>query len=301
MEVWAALLVVIVELLFSGTLLARLAPAGTGAGLEQHAAGGCSPPVVGDAGDVAIACPGVEGKPLQYLQKQLTETLRQQLHGLGAPARPVGSLAERIDDLRDQADLWSQRYRALSARLGNTPPWRAARALIAHGEFERAEAIFRQLAAGQEEEAESAAETQYSLGDLAMLRFNLADALPHYEAAFDTAPDNPLFASGYAGAAYRDHDYFAAERGLTAALRRYRNLALRDPATYRPSLAMTLNNLGLLYHDTGRPAEAGQASAEAQAIWRQLAAENPQIYGAMVGTLTTGPAALPWPGRTDQE
>jgi tetratricopeptide (TPR) repeat protein len=101
------------------------------------------------------------------------------------------------------------------------------------------------------------------LGDLAMLRFDPAGALPHYEKAFRYQPDNPRYADGYARAAYRERRYAETERGWTAGLQLSRDLAARDPRAYRPNVATMLNNLGVLYRDTGRLAEAEKAFSEA--------------------------------------
>ena len=57
-----------------------------------------------------------------------------------------------------------------------------------------------------------------------------------------------------------------------------RELAAQNPAAYRPDLAATLNNLGALYGDTHRFAEAEAALKEAADIGRELAAQNPAAY-----------------------
>jgi Tetratricopeptide repeat len=48
-----------------------------------------------------------------------------------------------------------------------------------------------------------------------------------------------------------------------------------DPGAYRPYVAGTPNNLGILYSDTGRNAEAEKAFTEALATYRELAACDP--------------------------
>ena len=52
-------------------------------------------------------------------------------------------------------------------------------------------------------------------------------------------------------------------------------LAQRDPGAYRPEVALTLNNLGIVYRDTGRMADAEKAYTEALAILRGLAQRDP--------------------------
>src|SRR5207245_1672608 len=87
--------------------------------------------------------------------------------------------------------------------------------------------------------------------------------------------DNPHYAFGYAVAAYRERRYTEAERGWDAALRSYRDLAARNPGVYQPVVAETLNNLAMLYSDTGQLREAEEAYSEALAMRRGLAARDP--------------------------
>ncbi len=178
----------------------------------------------------------------------------------------------------------------MSARLAesrdDSAQAKEARELIEKGEFAKAEAILQALASKAEDDVARAAAYQYDLGDLAMLRFDPAGALPHYEKAFRYRPDNPLYALGYATAAYRERHYVDSERGLIAALQLYRDRAARDPGAYRPDVAATLNNLGILYSDTGRLADAEKAYTEALTINRELAGRDPGAYRPNVaGTL----------------
>jgi tetratricopeptide (TPR) repeat protein len=66
----------------------------------------------------------------------------------------------------------------------------------------------------------------------------------------------------------------------------YRGLAANDPAAYRPGLADTLNNLGVLYSNTGRLADADKAYSEALTIYRELASSNSKVYAARITALT---------------
>jgi tetratricopeptide (TPR) repeat protein len=69
-----------------------------------------------------------------------------------------------------------------------------------------------------------------------------------------------------------------AETANTEALAIRRDLAQRDPGAYRPDVAATLNNLAVLYRDTGRLADAETANTEALAIRRDLAQRDPGAY-----------------------
>jgi hypothetical protein len=55
------------------------------------------------------------------------------------------------------------------------------------------------------------------------------------------------------------------------ALQTYRELAQKNPETYRPDVAATLNNLRVLDSDQGRMEEARKEFAEALQTYRELA------------------------------
>ena len=61
---------------------------------------------------------------------------------------------------------------------------------------------------------------------------------------------------------------------------------------YRPNLASTLTNLGALYGNTGRLADAEKAYSEALTIYRDLASSNPTRYTDTIASLTKVVAIL---------
>ena len=274
-----------INLLLCGALLTWSACASADTRIEKRSESPCSPPIVNNAGQVSIKCPGFDKEALLYLENQLSQQFRllnEKLHSIDDSSRTVRNQNDLIDILRKQAHDWEQRYSELSARLADSPDdsekATQAHALIRQGEFDKAEAILQELATKQEAQVARAAATQYDLGDLAMLRFAPTAALLHYDKAFRYEPDNPLYADGYATAAYGERNYAEAEKGWTTALQRQRDLAAHDPDAYRPDLAMTLNTLGILYRETGRLADAEKADTEALSIFRDLAAQNSGAY-----------------------
>jgi tetratricopeptide (TPR) repeat protein len=62
------------------------------------------------------------------------------------------------------------------------------------------------------------------------------------------------------------------------ALKIYREAAQKDPGTYLPELAMTLNNLGILDHDQNRMAEARKEYEEALKIYEAFATQDPEQF-----------------------
>ena len=69
-----------------------------------------------------------------------------------------------------------------------------------------------------------------------------------------------------------------ARQEFAEALQICRELAQKNPETYRPDVAGTLNTLGVLDSDQGRMEEARQEYAQALQIRRELAQKNPETY-----------------------
>ena len=68
-----------------------------------------------------------------------------------------------------------------------------------------------------------------------------------------------------------------------------RGLAAQNPAAYRPALALTLTNLGVVYDETQRFGDAESAYKEALDIRRGLAAQNPAAYRPALAIIWTCP------------
>ena len=68
------------------------------------------------------------------------------------------------------------------------------------------------------------------------------------------------------------------------ALKTYRELAQKEPETYLPEVAQTLNNLGIVDSAQNRAEEARKAFAEAVKIYRELAQKKPGTYLPDVAT-----------------
>jgi tetratricopeptide (TPR) repeat protein len=285
MEIWAAVVLIAADLLYGGALVAWLAPPPDAASVEQPWEGACKPPAIDVSGAVSFECRDVAAKALDYMNARLSEILQRQLLGADEPGRPARDLNGRIEDLHRLAEDWTRRYRELQDRLNGSEPARRVRALIQSGEIDAAEAGLQELATTPAPGSPEAAAAQFNLGDAAMLRFDPAAALAHFEKACRIEPDNPLYSSGYAMAAYRARYYAQAQRGWTAALERYRVLAAHDPAAYRPDVAATLTNLGLVNTDLGRPEEARKATAEALTLTRALAVDDPTTYAGLAASL----------------
>jgi tetratricopeptide (TPR) repeat protein len=252
--------------------------------IEQRSEGPCSPPIINNEGHVSISCQAVDGNALKYLEDKLSEQFRQlsdQLRGLNDSSRTIRNLNDLNDALRQQADDWSRRYRELSERLaqteGNSARAKRANELIETGEFAEAETILESLSAEAEKEIDRAAATQYDLGHIAMLRFDPARALPHYDKAFRYRPDEPNYAAGYAEAAFAEGNFPEAEKGWKASLEAERTRISRDadPDLARSNIAAALNNLGI---STAIPADGAKQKERTARRFRSSATSPRAIH-----------------------
>ena len=75
----------------------------------------------------------------------------------------------------------------------------------------------------------------------------------------------------------QNNDY-SAEKSYQGALEIYRQLAEKKPKAYLPDVAMTLNNLAILYEMNKDYPKAEKEYDEALEIQRQLAEKNPKAY-----------------------
>jgi tetratricopeptide (TPR) repeat protein len=65
------------------------------------------------------------------------------------------------------------------------------------------------------------------------------------------------------------------------ALKIYHELAQKEPETYLPYLAATLNNLGILDRAQNRPEEARKAFEEALKIYEAFAKQDPDQFSPL--------------------
>jgi tetratricopeptide (TPR) repeat protein len=255
-------------------LLVGVAPA---VAAEQTTSGWCSPAQSGN--DNVVICNGVDPRAMKRLNDDLDRmdlTLKQKT---------------------DEADEWVRKYNVLNEQFEATKKQLAARGedptlvetaqdLLHEGRLEEARKIYDRLIASDEGNVDRAVQDYFDRATIFALQFRTAEALSDYAKTYQYRPTNPLYASNYASAAYRERHYAEAERGWMTCLQLYSELALRDPGAYRPDVAKTLHNFGNLYRDTGRFADAEKAYTEAIAIRRELAVRDPGAYRPDVaGTL----------------
>jgi tetratricopeptide (TPR) repeat protein len=86
-----------------------------------------------------------------------------------------------------------------------------------------------------------------------------------------------------------DHD----QNQIEEALKTYRELAQKDPQTFLPKVALTLNNLGILYSAQSRIKEARDQYEEALKIYEAFATQDPEEFTIDVERLKRLLKALP--------
>ena len=84
--------------------------------------------------------------------------------------------------------------------------------------------------------------------------------------------------------------------GIEEALKTYRQLAEKEPKTYLPNIAATLNDLGILDTDENRIEKARKEFEEALKTYRQLAHKEPDVYLRYVAITLNNLGVLRAPG-----
>ena len=214
---------------------------------------------------------------------------------------------ERLNELLDKKDLelhakvqeaeeWAQKYRDLHQRLTEEGRDDAlaqqAKKLLEDGKLEEAGAVIDRLLASGERIVEQVAADHFKRAQVYALQFQPHKALPHYEKAYRYRPDNVEYTFQYAHTLQQQNSYAQAQPVYQSVLTTYRQLAQQNPSAYLPDVAMTLNNLGILYRDTQRLSDSEQAYQEALTTYRQLAQQNPSAYLPNVATTLNNLAIL---------
>lgn len=231
---------------------------------DQRTEGWCSPAVADVKGNVTINCTGVDPQAMKRLNELLDK-------------KDV-ELSQRIKD----AEEWAARYRELLARIekqgDDSELSRKAEELIKTGKLEEAGKILDEIIAKQEKQVEKLANNHYTRGQVFLLEFKPVEALPHLKKAYEYKPDNFDFAHEYARLLQIQNQFKEAEPIYEKSIKIIRKLAKDNPEVYLPKVALTLNNLGILYAATNKLEEAEGAYSEALKTYRSLADKNPAAY-----------------------
>ncbi len=140
--------------------------------------------------------------------------------------------------------------------------------LLAANDFAGALELKSQQVDARTREAEKLPRDLFELGTLYELNFDWLNALSAYRKAWTLEPD-PEYGFKYAFLAARQNRFAEAIEAYET---------LRKTYTEAADIAMTLNNLAILYRETQRMKLAEDAYAEALDNYRKLAAANPEAY-----------------------
>ncbi len=193
------------------------------------------------------------------------------LRTLGEKDVPVEQLSPKLGEIAERhKDLLAQIASVRAASPDVQAIKDEARGVVERGDYGRAESLLTKAEdaalAGADQLLLDAAALRAERGQLALARFDYDTALKHFAAAVDRLPrSKPLLRAKYLDqegiAALSVGGYAVAKAALEEALA-LRTTGLPPEA---PELAVSLNNLALLYWATGR-------YAEAEPLWRRLVA-----------------------------
>src|ERR1700730_16840375 len=236
---------------------------------QQTTTGANSPAIIGN--DNKVTFNDIDARALKRLNDQLDEkdlTIAQKVAEAEEWARKYRELDKQFAEARSQA----------AAKGDDATLIKAAQDLLHEGKLEEAGKIYDQLLSHDESNVERAAQDHFSRAQIYALQFRPLDALPHYATAYQYRLDRVDYAFEYADILANQTEYKKAESVLDGLLPQLRDLAARNPAAYRQSLATTLNRLANVYVQTWRFGEAESPLKEALVIGRDLAAQNPAAY-----------------------
>jgi tetratricopeptide (TPR) repeat protein len=235
---------------------------------RQTTAGQNSPAIVGDNNNITYN--DIDARALKRLNDQLDEkdlTIAQKIAEAHEWARKYWELDQQLTEAQSQT----------AARGDDATQIKAVQDLLHEGKLEDAGKIYDQLLSHDESNIDRAA-LHFSRAQIYALQFRPLDALPHYAKAYQYRPDRVEYAAEYARILANQKEYKKAESVLDGLLPQVRDLAARNPAAYRQSLAETLSILSDVYVQTKRIGDAESVLKEAVAIQRDLAAQSPAAY-----------------------
>ena len=113
--------------------------------------------------------------------------------------------------------------------------------------------------------------------EAAQIQFSFGEARDFYERLINLAPTIE-HRFKYARLLQSLNDFKKAKTHYEKVLQELRELSKQNQEAYKPDVAMTLNNLGILFSDTNKLKQAQDYYEEALEIRRELAEQNPEAY-----------------------
>ena len=117
----------------------------------------------------------------------------------------------------------------------------------------------------------------------AQIQFSFGEARKFYERLIELAPTSEHHFN-YAYLLQSLNDFEGAKSHYKEVLQELRELAEQNPEVYKPDVAMTLNNLGILFCDTNDFKQSQTYYEEAFQLYQELSGKNPEVYRRYVAT-----------------
>ena len=119
--------------------------------------------------------------------------------------------------------------------------------------------------------------------EAAQIQFSFGEARDFYERLIELAPTFEHHFN-YAYLLQSLNDFDKARCHYKEVLQELRELAEQNPEVYKPDVAMTLNNLGILFCDTNDFKQSQTYYEEAFQLYQELSGKNPEVYRRYVAT-----------------
>lgn len=113
--------------------------------------------------------------------------------------------------------------------------------------------------------------------EAAQIQFSFGEARKFYERLIELAPTSEHHFN-YAYLLQSLNDFEGAKSHYKEVLQELRELAEQNPEVYKPDVAMTLNNLGILFCDTNDFKQSRIYYEEALQLYQELSKQNPEAY-----------------------
>ncbi len=195
---------------------------------------------------------------------------------------------EPAANLMATAVQWKEHYESLMESLKNLADINKDTVSIVQEistlDLDHASALLDELIAIQNEK-EANAGYFYLKAQILLLQFQPQSALPLLEKAHQIQPENKEYGFAYAKVMQEQNVEGSAEALYASLLEQYRTLAKQYPDVYLPSVAATLNNLGMLYNESKRTSEAEKAFREAVDILRSQGKADPASLALSLNNL----------------
>lgn len=242
--------------------------AGPSMTINQSTSGWCSPTILNVIGNVYLTCIGVDPRALVALNEKLkTEKLK-------------GEAALAF------ADEWAQKYRDLDRRLGSLADepklMRRVQQYLHSGRLDEAQHILEQMIGAEEKQTEKLASHYFDLASIHALSFREQESFVCIERAYRYRPEDMIYSQAYSQSLLNRAQFLEAESVLQHFLSRAHTISVTRHLRSNLFEAVALEQLALVYWNTGRLTHALEAEGDAIEILRWSSSKpSPNLVGKL--------------------